>query len=497
MMLFCAKIAIGSYNMCLYRIVSNDCCFSGLNVLTILKMEPESRSASAISKVADAKPEPESSGIVPVLGQANYDPETAVESAKMKEVRIQGEPQAYIDSYDEMYPNWQQNEEPIQVLDIPLVMKRTLLANSKAKEEKMTAEEKADWLTQGMSHLRLDRENIAVIENLECFSAKLTHLYLQHNRIEVISGLTCLEKLKFLCLSHNKIKVLDTEELPKDILVIYMDGNPCADNSDYPMNLISALPKLKSVDFQSVTEAQKRRARAFLDPNLQEPGDDSENSSSENEESSGDESGPEDISSILVKGFDKLDPAKQQMLNELDIDIAQVENIEELLTTDQLQIWRTSYEQVKILSSSEEGETSSGEENAQPNPENQPSSSSEPIANTEIKVVKKGGKKKRKTKKKSDGLKIKTEKEKKNLKKLGINPAHFRDLTVKLLGRSRARQLEDVQKHNKKQSKLDTFREQESERLSNRKLPVSDRVVYDRTNKVTVEVLSERGGQSH
>merc|ERR1711879_313398 len=89
------------------------------------------------------------------------------------------------------------------------------------------------------------------------------------------------------------------------------------------------------------------------------------------------------------------------------------------------------------------------------------------------------GKKKKKTKKKGDGgLKLKTEKEKKNLKKLGINPAHFRDLTVKLLGRSRARQMDDVEKHNKKQSKLDTFREQESERLSKR-LPVSDRVVYD------------------
>merc|ERR1712076_179985 len=88
------------------------------------------------------------------------------------------------------------------------------------------------------------------------------------------------------------------------------------------------------------------------------------------EESSGEESSPEDISSILVKGFDKLDPIKQQMLNDLNVDLAQVDNIEDLLTQDQLHVWRTSYEQVQVLSSSEEELTLSGEEN-QPQVEQQ------------------------------------------------------------------------------------------------------------------------------
>ena len=400
-----------------------------------------------------------------------------------KQLRFSEEPQDLIGSYDDMYPDWEADAEPDCELNIQLVMRRTLLANSKEQEDKLSSAEKAEWLTESMSHLRLDREKIRVIENLECFSAKLTHLYLQHNRIEHITGLLCLEKLKFLCLSHNKIKQIDMDELPKGIIAIYLDGNPCTQSSDYPLNLIASLPKLKSVDFESISESKRRKALKFVDPNLQLDTD----VSSEGEDTSADEVSEEDPSSHLAQG---LDPVKKKMLSDLDLKNGQIDNIEELLSPEQLQVWRTSYQQVQILSSSEEEGLSDRENIVGASAPEAEESNQEAV---EVNKSSQKGAKKKKTRKNRDDVKLKTDKEKQNLKNLGINPAHFRDLTVKLLGRSRARQNEDTEKHNKKLTKLDSFREEESERFAqSSRIPVSERMVYDNLNQVTVQVLPER-----
>ena len=396
-------------------------------------------------------------------------------------VRFSEEQDDFIERYEDLFP--ESTEPPTAELDIPLVMRRTLLANSKEAEEKLSTEEKAEWLTQSMSHLRLDRENIEVIENLECFSAKLTHLYLQHNRIKHITGLLCLSKLKFLCLSYNKIEYIDTNELPKSIMLIYFDGNPCVNNPGYPMNLIAELPKLRSIDYQPVTHAQRRRAEGNLDVN---PG---ETSSDEASGESDDNSGPSDTEGQNASSSKTLNQEQLNLLEELKLsgtNLEEYSNIEDLLSQEQLQIWRTSYEQVKVLSSSEESD-SAGPATDSDDPGTSKDKASAPEESGGSKEPK--GKKKKKRKKKTDGLpKLKTDKEKRNLRSLGINPAHFRDLTVKLLGRSRARQQQDVVKHNKKQTKIDSYREEQTERnLAN--LPLSERPVVDRSNKVLVQIV--------
>ena len=403
-------------------------------------------------------------------------------------VRFSEEQDAFIERYEDLFP--ESTKAPTAELDIPLVMRRTLLANSKEAEEKLSAEDKAEWLTQSMSHLRLDRENIEVIENLECFSAKLTHLYLQHNRIKHISGLLCLTKLKFLCLSFNKIEHIDTNELPKSIMIIYFDGNPCVNSQGYPMNLITVLPKLRSIDYEPVTQAQRKRAEAHLNPNFDLANSSSDDTSGESDESSS----PSDSEEKTANEATGLNRNQLNFLEEVKVggsNLDEVANAEELLSGEQLQIWRTSYEQVKVLSSSEESDSAGQVADSDDSGGNKEKA----VAAEQGEGYKEAKVKKKKKRKKQDKLpKLKTDREKRNLRNLGINPAHFRDLTVKLLGRSRARQQQDEVKHNKKQTKLDSYREEQSERnLAN--LPLSERAVVDRSNKVVVQIVPASNNQ--
>ncbi|EDO28294.1 predicted protein, partial [Nematostella vectensis] len=55
-----------------------------------------------------------------------------------------------------------------------------------------------------LTHVRLDRENLKCIDNLECLG-NVTNLYLQHNNIEYIENLETLQQLNFLTLASNKI----------------------------------------------------------------------------------------------------------------------------------------------------------------------------------------------------------------------------------------------------------------------------------------------------
>lgn len=56
--------------------------------------------------------------------------------------------------------------------------------------------------------LRLDWQNIAIIQNLDVFT-NLRELYLQHNRIDVIEELDALRSLEFLALGSNRIRRLE------------------------------------------------------------------------------------------------------------------------------------------------------------------------------------------------------------------------------------------------------------------------------------------------
>ncbi|XP_066485359.1 leucine-rich repeat-containing protein 46 [Tiliqua scincoides] len=124
-----------------------------------------------------------------------------------------------------------------------------------------------------LSILRLDRERISCIANLQGFQ-QIHSIYLQENQIEKIENLSCLpnlkflslagnhihrvenlqglQKLQFLDLSENRIKTLDTDELPQSLLVLNLTGNKCTDQSRYRQCVLEALPHLIELDAQHI-----------------------------------------------------------------------------------------------------------------------------------------------------------------------------------------------------------------------------------------------------
>lgn len=127
-----------------------------------------------------------------------------------------------------------------------------------------------------VTHCRLDREHLKSVPILE-FLPYLTNLYLQCNEIEEMSnfsvlpglrfltlaengitkiaGIKNLPRLGFLDLSENRISSLDFKEFPDSLLILNISDNPCTDSATFRDDVIQNLPKLKSLDGQSVNAA--------------------------------------------------------------------------------------------------------------------------------------------------------------------------------------------------------------------------------------------------
>ncbi|XP_071484230.1 uncharacterized protein [Diadema antillarum] len=167
-----------------------------------------------------------------------------------------------------------------------------------------------DQLIDGLmklTHVRLDRENLVEIDNLEMLGP-VTNLYLQENAISVIENLECLTSLQFLTLAGNKIervenlKIMDTlklldlsenridhldvEELPKSLVFLNLTGNRCVESSDYRSRILAALPNLKQLDNEMLTKDEKRAAGHPVSSD-----DDDEDDVDEEEEDEGLENG--------------------------------------------------------------------------------------------------------------------------------------------------------------------------------------------------------------
>lgn len=121
-----------------------------------------------------------------------------------------------------------------------------------------------------LTHIRLDREEICeidnleplncvtnlylqgncikTIENLECLAPTLRFLTLANNQITKVQGLSMLRKLGFLDMTDNLIESFDVDQLPKGLVFVAFDGNKCAKEEHYKKNLIESLPNLKSID---------------------------------------------------------------------------------------------------------------------------------------------------------------------------------------------------------------------------------------------------------
>ncbi|CAK8695098.1 unnamed protein product [Clavelina lepadiformis] len=129
-----------------------------------------------------------------------------------------------------------------------------------------------------LTHIRLDRENIYLIENLDCLGA-VSNLYLQQNNISKIQNLECLSSslkfltlagnhiskveglielqvLAFLDLSDNEIADFRGDEFPKSLIFVKFLNNKCTKNVNYRKKLITSLPKLKEVDNIPVSSSE-------------------------------------------------------------------------------------------------------------------------------------------------------------------------------------------------------------------------------------------------
>ncbi|XP_078572780.1 leucine-rich repeat-containing protein 46-like [Branchiostoma floridae x Branchiostoma japonicum] len=187
-------------------------------------------------------------------------------------------------------------------ISVSLIAKRNLPAGITKESDKLVA------ALMKLTHLRLDRENIGEIDNLECLGP-ITNIYLQQNQIKKIENLECLPKIRFLCLagnqitkvenlqhltglgfldlSENRIVEVNPEELPKSLVILTLNGNPCTERPDYRKQLIQVLPKLQQLDGQQVTRQEKMEAGLEVSDDEDDEGledDDDEEEDDEDEE---------------------------------------------------------------------------------------------------------------------------------------------------------------------------------------------------------------------
>lgn len=198
-------------------------------------------------------------------------------------------------------------EEPKPVrLTFQLIIKRNLPPEAAEWDH-----DKALKAANKVSHIRLDRENIGEIDNLELLGERVTNLYLQVNLIEKIENLeclknltfltladnrirkaenlTCLPKLHFLDLSHNCITLhnFDIDEFPQSLIILNLKGNPCCNHPDHRGRMIQELVNLKQLDEVEISATEKREVglEASSDEEDDEEDSDIQNTQPEDEES--------------------------------------------------------------------------------------------------------------------------------------------------------------------------------------------------------------------
>ena len=82
----------------------------------------------------------------------------------------------------------------------------------------------------------------------------LEFLSLEGNDIAYISGIITLKNLLYLNLANNKIVLLNLQEIPRDISIFKIGGNPCAEDISYREEVIAYFPLLEELDNISVLQ---------------------------------------------------------------------------------------------------------------------------------------------------------------------------------------------------------------------------------------------------
>ncbi|KAJ8024738.1 Leucine-rich repeat-containing protein 46 [Holothuria leucospilota] len=186
-------------------------------------------------------------------------------------------------------------------ITVSMIARRNLPSTSVASSEELV-----DKLLR-LTHVRLDRENIGEIDNLEILGPT-TNLYLQQNyikkienldslmnlrflvlsgnQIEVIENLMLLENLQFLDLSDNLIKECDEDQLPRSLTILNLSNNPCCNNAGYRLKVIKALAHLKQLDGEMLSYIERREAGHDTSPGESDEGEsDDDEADEENKES--------------------------------------------------------------------------------------------------------------------------------------------------------------------------------------------------------------------
>jgi len=109
--------------------------------------------------------------------------------------------------------------------------------------------------------LSLGRNQIKKITGLEEIGATLKELWISYNQISTLDGLSVCTQLETLLISNNKIK--ETSEIRKlmnnpNLVNCNFIGNPIYEGlsrSDGRMQIIQALPQLKTLDGELITES--------------------------------------------------------------------------------------------------------------------------------------------------------------------------------------------------------------------------------------------------
>ncbi|XP_003467107.1 leucine-rich repeat-containing protein 46 [Cavia porcellus] len=163
----------------------------------------------------------------------------------------------------------QSPEEDVCITEA-LIIKRNLTF-----DEDEDLSEKMFYTLADLQTVRLDREGITTIENLEGLR-NIHSLYLQENMIQRIQNLACIPSLRFLSLAGNRIRQVENlltlpylqfldlsenlidslalDELPQSLLILNLSGNKCTTRKGYRETVTAALPLLLDLDRQPVTE---------------------------------------------------------------------------------------------------------------------------------------------------------------------------------------------------------------------------------------------------
>lgn len=141
-------------------------------------------------------------------------------------------------------------------------------------------------LTADLVKKKINANSLAEIKNLNLWGSELSEvsilaemvnvevLSLSMNRITTLEALTKCAKLQELYLRKNEVTYL-TEIVHlanlKDLRVLWLCDNPCADEVDYRPRVIQYLPHLHKLDHTGITDAERNAALERTTNPLQPP----------------------------------------------------------------------------------------------------------------------------------------------------------------------------------------------------------------------------------